>query len=230
MVTVMVIKGIQKLSLLDYPAHVGCTIFTSGCNFRCPFCHNASVVYGSAETIPTEDIFDFLQKRKGVLDAVTVSGGEPLMQKDIMDFLRRVKDMGFLVKLDTNGSEPELLKKVIDSKAVDYVAMDLKNRIEKYNLSTGVNVDVNAVIESAQLLNSGIVDGEFRTTVVKQFHQKGDIAALTEFFRPHRYFLQGFVDSGGLIGTGLSAYGKDEMSAFLAEALPFCGSAELRGI
>lgn len=226
----MIISGIIKLSLLDYPEHVGCTLFSPGCNFKCPFCHNSSLVYGTAQPLDIEEIFTFLSKRKGVLDAVTLSGGEPLLQDGVEPFLRRIKDMGYLVKVDTNGTNPDKLLKIIKEGLVDYVAMDLKNRLEKYTLTAGVPLNIDAVIKSAEILNSGIVDSEFRTTVVKQFHEKGDIAALASRFKPHKYFLQHFVDSGDIIESGLSACDKDEMEAFKREAEPFCSSVEIRGI
>ena len=130
----MVIHGLQKMTLLDFPGHVACTIFTAGCNFRCPFCHNASLVEGISGEAPytEQDILDFLSKRKGLLDGVAITGGEPLVQNDIEQFIRKIRDMGFLIKLDSNGSFPDTLKDLIDKKLVDYVAMDIKNCKEKY--------------------------------------------------------------------------------------------------
>lgn len=226
----MVISGIQKLSLLDYPQKVGCTLFTSGCNFRCPFCHNSSLVFGTAPAVDTDEIFSFLKKRKGVLDAVTISGGEPLLQNGIEQFIAKIKDMGYLVKLDTNGADPVKLEKIIDSHLLDYVAMDLKNRPEKYDLTTDSKINLDSISASVAILKSGKVDSEFRTTVVKEFHKKGDIAALAEFFKPHKYFLQNFKDSGEIIRGGLSSCSEEEMQAFSAEASPFCGTVKLRGI
>lgn len=226
----MFISGIQKLSLLDYPEKVGCTLFTSGCNFRCPFCHNSSLVLNTAEHIPTDEIFAFLYKRKGMLDAVTVSGGEPLMQNGIEDFIKDIKALGYMVKLDTNGTNPTKLEKLIDDGVLDYVAMDLKNRPEKYSLTAGVDVNLEDIAKSVAVLKSGKVESEFRTTVVKEFHAVGDIAALTAFYRPHKYFLQCFKDSGELLCDGLSACSEEEMLSFEQEAKPFCGTVSLRGI
>lgn len=226
----MIISGIQKLSLLDYPGKVGCTLFTPGCNFRCPFCHNSSLVLGTAPNIDLEEILSFLTKRRGMLDAVTISGGEPLLQNGIDEFIARVKSLGYSVKLDTNGTSPDKLERLINSGNIDYVAMDLKNSPEKYDATAGTHVDLDDICRSVSLLKSGKVESEFRTTLVREFHSTGDIAALCSFFRPHKYFLQGFIDSGELLCSGLSAYNKTETENFVKEAEPFCGSVSVRGL
>lgn len=227
----MVIGGLQKLTLLDYPSKVACTIFAHGCNFRCPFCHNSAlVVEKPIDAISTEEIFSFLKKRIGVLDGVCVTGGEPLLQKDVSEFLKRVKSFGYSVKLDTNGSFPEKLSSLIEEKLVDYVAMDVKNSPDRYVFTAGERVDVNKIDESVALLKSGVVDYEFRTTIIKGHHDEESVASLAEWIKgAKRYYLQNFVDSGALIGK---AEGVDEskMRAFLAIAKKYVPNAELRGM
>ena len=142
----MLIGGLQKMTMLDYPGKVACTIFTYGCNFRCPFCHNATLVIDEASLIPKEEILSYINKRKGILDGVVVTGGEPLLQNDIIDFLRELRESGLLIKLDTNGSYPEKLKEIIDLGLVDYVAMDIKNSRDKYELTTGTKIDIKKIL------------------------------------------------------------------------------------
>ena len=174
----MQIHGFQKMTLLDFPGRVACTVFTGGCNLRCPFCHNALLVTKLTDTdiIPTESVFSYLEKRKGILDGVAITGGEPLLQPDIASFIRKIKNMGYAVKLDTNGAYPAKLRDLIEEGIVDYVAMDVKNSKEKYGETVGIpNFDVSKIEESIKFLMSGKVDFEFRTTVVKEFHTVEDI-------------------------------------------------------
>ena len=171
----MIIQGLQKLTLLDYPGKVACTIFTAGCNFRCPFCHNASLVIDTSanETIPEEEIFRFLTKRQGILDGVCISGGEPLIQDGIEEFIRQIKEMGYDVKLDTNGSFPDKLIRLVEAGLINYVAMDIKNSQEHYGRTIGIeDYDIRDVHRSVKYLMSGKVPYEFRTTVVREFHQR----------------------------------------------------------
>ena len=229
----MVINGLQKLTLLDFPGHVACTVFSAGCDLRCPFCHNASLVTGVSEPLMTEDeFFRFLDKRHGILDGVAFTGGEPLLQNDFVEFALRVKDMGYSVKLDTNGTLPSRLRAAIDAGAVDYVAMDIKNAPDKYPLSCGVNVNMDAVRESVAILMSGNVDCEFRTTVVREHHDAADFHAIGEWLRgADRYFLQQFRDSGELLGGGtLSAPTREEMEEYASIMRGYVRSAELRGV
>ena len=174
----MKISGFQKTTLLDYPGKVACTVFLNGCNFRCPFCHNADLVIPESETgIFTEnEIFEYLKKRKGILDGVCITGGEPLLNKEISEFMKRIKEMGLLVKLDTNGSFPERLEEIIRAGVVDYVAMDIKNSFEKYSETSGLsNKDLTNIKRSIDLIMEGKTDYEFRTTVVREFHTVEDI-------------------------------------------------------
>lgn len=228
------ICGLQKLTLLDYPGQVACTVFTGGCNLRCPFCHNASLVLGETctEEIGEAAFFAFLEKRRGVLDGVCVSGGEPLLQPELPAFLRRIKALGFLVKLDTNGTFPGRLKELAEQELIDTVAMDLKSSPEHYAETVGVpDFDVSAVRESIAFLLEGSVDYEFRTTVVKGLHTGAILREAAKSIQgAKRYFLQQFVDSGDLIGGGMSAFSPDEMKRFLSIVSPCVQNAALRGL
>lgn len=222
------------MTLLDFPGKVACTVFAGGCNFRCPFCHNALLVTKLPEKPDyTEDeILSFLEKRVGLLDGVAITGGEPLLNPDIADFIRKIRSMGFAVKLDTNGSFPERLKAIVGEGLVDYVAMDIKNRREKYAETIGLkNLDLSKIEESIEFLKSGAVDYEFRTTVVKQFHTVEDIRAAAEWISgAKRYFLQNFVDSGELICEEVCGVDKETMLKMKSAAADFVPHTEIRGI
>ena len=229
----MVIKGLQKTTLLDFPGKVACTVFTAGCNFRCPFCHNASLVLTPelSEQISEEEFFSFLEKRKNILDGVCITGGEPTLQRDIENFIKRIRALGLSVKLDTNGARPELLKSIIDKELLDYVAMDIKNSKEKYSLTAGVDVDIEKISESVKILMNSKIPYEFRTTVVKELHTADDIKSIGEWiFGAERYFLQSFTDSGDLIDGGYSAHSPQDMEKLLDIAKQYIPSAALRGI
>lgn len=227
----MRISGLQKLTLLDYPEKVACTVFTFGCNFRCPFCHNALLVEGSApDAISEEDFFSYLSKRKGVLDGVAITGGEPTLQPDLKAFIKRIKDTGLAVKLDTNGTRPEVVRDLIESDLVDYFAMDIKNSPEKYALTAGADVDPTKIKETVELLITKAKDYEFRTTVVKGFHEEKDFDEIGKFIQgAEKYFLQKFTDSGALIGTVEGACDDEEMKRFLSVAQKYVPSAAIRG-
>ena len=230
----MKIQGLQKLTLLDYPGKVGCTIFTAGCNFRCPFCHNAALVtkIEDENDIPVEEVLSFLQKRKGMLEGVCISGGEPLLQGDIVEFIQQVKELGYLVKLDTNGSDVSRLKTLIEDKWIDYVAMDIKNTPEKYGETIGVqNISVEQVLQSVDFLLTDKIDYEFRTTVVREFHKREDMTLIGQWLKgAKRYFLQKFEDSGDLIDTGCRAYTTEIMLQALAIVQEYVPNAQLRGV
>lgn len=230
----MRIDGLQKMTLLDFPGKVACTVFTGGCNFRCPFCHNALLVTKLPEKpdYSEDEILSFLEKRTGLLDGVAITGGEPLLNPDIADFIRKIRSMGYAVKLDTNGSFPERLKAIAGEGLVDYVAMDIKNRKEKYAETTGLkNLDLSKIEESVEFLKSGAVDYEFRTTVVEQFHTVEDIRAAAEWISgAKRYFLQNFVDSGELICEEVSGVDKETMLKMKSAAADFVPQTEIRGI
>ena len=212
--------GLQKLTLLDYPGKMACTVFTSGCNLRCPFCHNAGLVtHIDGDFISQQDLLQFLSTRKGKLEGLCLTGGEPLLNKDVAQFLAEVKEMGFSVKLDTNGTNPDLLKQLIDDKLVDYVAMDIKNSKSKYSLTCGGNVNIEDIEKSVHLLKIGQVDYEFRTTVVRQLHEQQDIEDIAQWLVGAKaWYLQQFVDSGDLIGQGMSAWDEDTMHKFAETA------------
>ena len=168
----MTINGMQKLTLLDYPGNVACLIFTQGCNFRCPFCHNSGLLdmNNNCEKIDEKEVFKYLEKRRGLLDGVCISGGEPLLQKDIEDFIRKVKDLGYKVKLDTNGSSPKKLKQLIEDGLIDYVAMDIKNDFLNYDKTAGMCTNIDNIKKSIEIIENSNIEYEFRTTIVKQFH------------------------------------------------------------
>ena len=230
----MRILGLQKLSLLDFPGKVAATVFTGGCDLRCPFCHNASLVLPGRGTsaLDAGGVLDFLASRRGLLDGVVLSGGEPLLQPDAADFLAEVKAMGFSVKLDTNGCHPDALADILDRRLADYVAMDIKNSLEKYPWTVGVpGFDTAPVERSARLLMEGPADYEFRTTLVRPFHEVGDMETIGRWLRgARRYYLQAFVDSGDLVGGGCAPFTPEEMEGFLQAARPFFQSAALRGL
>lgn len=221
----MKIGGLQKLTLLDYPGKTACTVFLSGCNFRCPFCHNASLVVPEKldEGIEEEELFRFLKKRQGLLEGVCITGGEPLLREEIYPLLVKIKDCGYQVKLDTNGSFPERLKKTVEAGLVDYVAMDLKNSPSHYKKTIGFETSKAAantaeIAQSVQYLLKGKVDYEFRTTVVKGLHTVKDMEEIGNWIAgAKRYYIQNFVDSGDLVGSGewMEPFSKKELSKLL---------------
>lgn len=230
----MIFNGFQKLTLLDYPGHVACTLFTAGCNFRCPFCHNASLVthIGDSEHYSDEYVLDYLKKRKGIVDGVCITGGEPLLHEEIADFIKKVKDIGYLVKLDTNGYLPDRLISLVNDGYVDYVAMDIKNSKEKYPLSAGIdNLDIAMIEKSVDFLLQNCVDYEFRTTVVKELHTLQDIEFLAQWISgAKRYFLQNFIDSGDLISDNMSAVETQTIKMMQEAASKYVKNVEIRGI
>lgn len=236
----MLIAGLNKTTLLDYPGRVAATVFTGGCNFRCPFCHNAGLVLtpSSAETYSEEDVFSFLSKRKNVLQGVCITGGEPTLQADLPEFIAKIKKLGYAVKLDTNGYKPEVLRDLLAAGLLDYVAMDIKNCLSKYEFTTGVESDVEKIKASVELLKSSGIDYEFRTTVVKEFHSREDLLQIGQWIKGcPKYYLQQFVESENIIGMQgqreFHAYEKEEMELFAAHVQTVVGDkcrVQLRGI
>lgn len=230
----MIIKGLQKLTLLDFPGKTACTVFTGGCNFRCPFCHNAALVTElDKEFIPENEFFDFLSSRKDKLDGVAITGGEPLLNKDIGEFIAKIKALGFAVKLDTNGSFPERLEELLSKNLLDYVAIDIKNSPEKYALTVGIaSVDVESVQKSVRLLIDGSIDYEFRTTVPSELFEEKDFEAIASFISgAKRYYIQQFKDSGNLIEEGLFTAEKKETLERYAEIVKkTVEHVEIRGV
>lgn len=229
----MRIDGLQTLTLLDYPGKVACTVFTSGCNMRCPFCHNASLVCGEVPPfMEKEEFFAFLKKRTGVLDGVCVTGGEPLLQEGLIPFLLEVKEKGFTTKLDTNGLLHDRLRAVVEAGAVDYVAMDIKNCKARYAETAGVpGLDLAPIEKSVQFLMEGKVDYEFRTTVVKELHNKADFDEIGRWLKgAKRYFLQSFKDSGDILSPGLSPMEKADLLEIRDRLRAEIPGVELRGV
>ncbi len=227
------IKGLQKLTLLDYPGVIAATVFLGGCNLRCPFCHNASLVlpekYG--ETISDTDFFAFLDSRRERLQGICVSGGEPTLYPQLEEFIREIKDRGFLVKLDTNGTRPEVLQRLVENNLLDYVAMDIKNSPLRYGETVGItDFDPTPIAESAAILMNGKTDFEFRTTVVRELHTPKDIEQIGQWLSgDEKFFLQTFVDSGDLIGTGYSGYTACEMEELTNLLKKYIPKAQKRG-
>ena len=229
----MRISGLQKLTLLDFPGHTACTVFTSSCNFRCPFCHNASLVENRIETeITEEEFFSFLAKRHGILDGVAITGGEPTLQPDLGDFIAKIANEGFKVKLDSNGYRPETLRELLAAGNVSYVAMDIKSSRERYAAAAGIkNIDVSKIEKSVEIIKSSGVEYEFRTTAVKGIHSPQDFLSIGNWLGDvPRYFIQKFTDSGDVLSEGYSAFSDDEMTALLALARINIRSAALRGV
>ena len=228
----MVIHGIQKLTLVDYPGHPAAILFTGDCNFRCPFCQNAPLVLSSSSepVIAEDEIFSFLKKRKGMLEGVVVTGGEPTLQSDLIPFLGRLKTLGYLVKLDTNGYRPDVLEKAMESGYVDYVAMDIKTSLDEYPVVAGIkDLDVSRIERSVELLKSGAVDYEFRTTVVEPLHHKENFEKIGELLKGcRRYYLQSFVDSGNIIGKNCFPPSQEQLKNYLKTVSNYIESVSIR--
>lgn len=227
----MNIQGYQKLTLLDFPGKTACTVFTGGCNLRCPFCHNAGLVRTPlAEQNATQEVLQYLAQRRGILDGVCVTGGEPLLQPDLADFLRDVRDLGYAVKLDTNGTLPDRLAALLAEGLVDYVAMDVKSSPQGYGLATGADMDVAVYDRSIQILRDSGLPHEFRTTAVGGIHTPADFAAIGQWLAgADAYYIQRFVDSGQLLGEGFYPFSIEEMEHLLTTVREYIPSAQLRG-
>ena len=229
----MDIHGLQKMTLLDYPGRVACTVFLAGCDLRCPFCHNSGLLEGGLPAeLDDKALLAFLRKRKGLLDGVCITGGEPLLHPGLRELLTAVKELGYPVKLDTNGTHPARLRALVEQKLVDYVAMDVKNSPERYGETVGIpGLDLSPVRESVAFLLEGRVDYEFRTTVVKEFHDTASFLAIGPWLAgAKRYFLQSFVDRDTVLQAGLHPRGEEELRAFSDILRPFVPAVELRGL
>ncbi len=208
----MKISGFDKLTLLNYPDKLACTIFTSGCNLRCPFCHNSGLVTNNYNEISFDSIYEYLKKRIGILDGVCITGGEPLIHADIKDYIKKIKDLGYLVKIDTNGCNPKLLKELIDLKLVDYIAMDIKNIYSKYDITSGVKVNVDNIKKSISIIENSGIDYEFRTTIVKEFHSTQDIKEILSYISSNsNYYIQNFKNSNDVFNRNLSSFSENEL-------------------
>ena len=230
----MQIFGFNKTTLLDFPEHVACTVFTGGCNFRCPFCQNGDLVLhgGSLPVLDEEEVFGVLRKLMGILTGVCVTGGEPTLQRDLDVFLSRVKELGYLVKLDSNGYRPEVLQSLRERGLVDYFAMDIKSSPENYARTAGVKeLDMGLIRESVDFIRSCGLDYEFRTTVVRELHSSGDFLSIGEWLKGCKaYFLQSYVESEGVICKEFSSYSKEELEEFVTLLKPYIDNVSLRGV
>jgi pyruvate formate lyase activating enzyme len=230
----MQILGFQKTTLLDYPGHVATTVFTGGCNFRCPFCHNGDLVLHPQElpAFTTEEVFAHLKKRQGILDGVCITGGEPTLQPDLIDFIREVRALGYDVKLDTNGYRPDVLKLLCEQGLIDYVAMDIKHTRGKYNTICNVtDFQLTHIIDSVEFLKSDVVPYEFRTTLIKELHAPEDMTDLGEWLSGAKaYFLQAYKDSDSVIQNGFHAHDRDTLLQFVELLKPYVPAVQLRGV
>ena len=228
----MKICGLQKLTLLDYPGNIACTVFLGGCNFKCPYCYNSSLInLNDCKVFMSEDeLLSFLDLRKGKLKGVAITGGEPLINPDIKDLIIKIRNKGYQVKLDTNGSFPDRLKELIDNKLLDYVAMDIKNSYDKYNFTTGVHADINKIKQSIELLLSNKVDYEFRTTVIQEFHEVEDFKVIGQMIKGAKnYFIQSFQDKDSVCGS-FNPMSKEQLLLCLENVKEYVPNAKIRGI
>lgn len=228
----MKICGLQKLTLLDYPGNIACTVFLGGCNFKCPYCYNSSLInLNDCKVFMSEDeLLSFLDLRKGKLKGVAITGGEPLINPDIKDLIIKIRNKGYQVKLDTNGSFPDRLKELIDNKLLDYVAMDIKNSYDKYNFTTGVHADIIKIKQSIELLLSNKVDYEFRTTVIQEFHEVEDFKVIGQMIKGAKnYFIQSFQDKDSVCGS-FNPMSKEQLLLCLENVKEYVPNAKIRGI
>lgn len=227
----MNIAGVQKVTLLDYPGKVACEIFTQGCNFECPFCQNSSLIpITNTGEFSEEEIFEYLNLRKNILDGVVITGGEPTVQKDLKGFIKKIKDLGLLVKLDTNGGNPKVLQELIDEKLVDYVAMDIKNIFNKYNITAGKKINLDNIKKSIEILKASKIDYEFRTTIIKEMHSLDDIVSICKLVGNAKYYLQNFEDSENVIDHSLHGFSREELlfiDKYLKDVFP---NVEIRAL
>ena len=227
----MNIAGVQKVTLLDYPGKVACEIFTQGCNFECPFCQNSSLIpITNTGEFSEEEIFEYLNLRKNILDGVVITGGEPTVQKDLKGFIKKIKDLGLLVKLDTNGGNPKVLQELIDEKLVDYVAMDIKNIFNKYNITAGKKINLDNIKKSIEILKASKIDYEFRTTIIKEMHSLDDIVSICKLVGNSKYYLQNFEDSENVLNHSLHGFSREELlfiDKYLKDVFP---NVEIRAL
>jgi len=229
----MQIYGLNKTTLLDYPGHVAATLFTGGCNFRCPYCHNSTLILHPDEEqqIPEEEIFTFLRKRQGILEGVCITGGEPTLQPDLKKFIRQIKNLGYLVKLDTNGYRPEVVRELLDACLLDYIAMDVKAAKSGYEPAAGVKLDASRLEESMELIRSSGVDYEFRTTVVKGLHRLADFEEIGRWLAGCRaYYLQSYREDENVLQKGYDAFSREELEDFARAAEKNIDKVALRGV
>lgn len=235
----MLILGLNKTTLLDYPGHVAAALFIGGCNFRCPYCHNRDIVLQSKSLTPfaEEDVFALLHKRRKILSGVCITGGEPTLYTDLPDLIKRIKKLGYLVKLDTNGTNPQMLQNLLQARLIDYCAMDIKNAPDKYKITAGfeesrAKFDLTAIDESVQILTHQLlIPYEFRTTVVKELHDETDLAAISRWIAgADAYFLQSYTESAGVLCDGFHAHSEETLQSYAAACRQFVPNTALRGL
>lgn len=228
------IHGFNKLTLLDYPGRLAGTIFLGSCNFRCPFCHNAGLVLSPDRepVIPAEEVLGTLRKRRGILEGVCITGGEPTVNRELPELIKKIRELGYPVKLDTNGSNPQMLKELVNRGMLDYVAMDIKNSPEKYGLTAGISqIQMSDINESVEFLKTGTVDYEFRTTVVRELHRREDFQKIGHWLAgSRRYFLQAYKESEQVIRPVFSGYSKEQLENFRQMLLEEIPQVEIRGL
>lgn len=209
----MKIGGFSKITLLDFPDNVACIVFTKGCNFNCPFCQNVSLILDdNKDLIDESEIFEYLEKRKNVLDGISISGGEPFIQKKLKDFILKVKNLGLKVKIDTNGSNPVLLKELINNNLLDYIAMDIKNSYEKYDITSGTIVNIDNIKESIKLIEESSIKYEFRTTIIKEFHNIDDIVKILSYIdKKSKYYIQNYTKNSDIKDQNLNSFTNEEL-------------------
>ena len=228
----MHICGYQKTTLLDYPGHVAATIFTGGCNFKCPFCHNSNLITTPSFSVSEDEIFSFLNKRKNILSGVCITGGEPTLHTDLIPFIEKIRHFGYKIKLDTNGYRPDVIKSLLDRKLLDYIAMDIKSGFSNYGFVSGLSdIDIIKIKNSISIIEKANILYEFRTTVVKELHCEDDFFEIRESISPSsNYFLQCFQDSGNILSDGLSSCSKDILNYYLSIVKEKIPNATLRGV
>lgn len=230
----MNIYGYQKTTLLDYPGHVAATIFTGGCNFRCPFCHNSDLVLNPSFSarIPEEEIFNFLKKRKNVLSGICITGGEPTLQTDLSEFIKKIRSLGYNIKLDTNGYQPDVIADLLNQNLLDYIAMDIKAGLSNYSRVCGISeLNINQILKSISIIENSKIEYEFRTTVVSELHTKEDFYEISQMLSPKSfYFIQSFKDSGNILVPGLSSCSLETLDEYLSIVKSNIPNSFLRGI
>lgn len=227
----MIISGFDKLTLTNYPGLVACTIFTNGCNFKCPYCQNGTLALGIDKyRINEEEILDYLKLRKKVIDGICISGGEPTLQKDLIPFIKKIKELDIMVKLDTNGSQPNVIKELLNNHLIDYIAMDIKMPFENYDKIAGVKVNTDNLKESIKLIKDSKIKHEFRTTIIKDVHHFEDIEKIISYIGSSPYYLQNFQDSENVIQKGFIGFSNDELLELDREINKKYSNAHVRGL
>ncbi len=226
----MIIQGLQKLTILDFPGKVACIVFTAGCSFRCPFCHNAALVRCEGESISEDEVLSYLKKRQGILDGVVITGGEPTIQKGLKEFILKIKNFGYNIKLDTNGYHPEVLEELLNEGLIDYVAMDIKNSKERYAVTAGLqNIDISRIERSIEILKNGNIPYEFRVTTMQEFHSEKEIKSIGEWAKgAKKFFIQSFRDSGDILGGTFTALDDAKIAEFKQILSKFVKDVETR--